>query len=159
MFDLFHSLYYQYKHVRLSACRLVFHHLLHLADSIRLFGPPNIFWSYIMERFVGTLGPLVHSRLNPYNNLANAALLMEQLRQIKYTHVPFERRNPNREEDDDDDGAVGGHLGKGKVTKLKPHQRTLLARAYTAGRTLRGEGHGVSFGMICPENFYSSSHI
>lgn len=89
-----------------------------------------------MERYVGALGPLVHSRVDPYNNLANSAHLVEQLRQIKFTHEPFKLPESDDESNDSDDDVPARHLGKGRSTKLKPHDRSLVASAHAARLTL-----------------------
>ena len=59
---------------------MVIHMLLHLPHSKTEFGPPSGYWSYVMERFVGILGPMVHNRRFPDANLARAAEISSRLR-------------------------------------------------------------------------------
>lgn len=78
-----------------------------------------------MERFIGILGPLVHSRVDPYNNLANIALLSEQLRQIRFTHEDF-RLNPEQELSE----AQAGLYGTGHPVVLTAREMADLGNAY-----------------------------
>lgn len=116
--------YYKYDYERLSACRMVFHHLLHVAECIRRFGPPTGYWSYAMERFIGILGPLVHSRVNPYSNLATTALMLEQLRQIRFTHEDF-RLNPSESSE-----LKPGLRGVGRPVILTAREKADLVQVY-----------------------------
>lgn len=121
--------YYRYEAERLPACRLVFHYLLHLAHCIKLHGPPSGYWSYVMERFVGLLGPLVHSRIHPYSNLANSALLDEQFRHLHYRCKNFDL--PSSENDPSDEQTEKlGLLGLGKVVKLSANLLRVLRAGY-----------------------------
>ena len=40
----YERLYYRYQLQRISACRVTFHLLLHLTDSLRNCGPAWVFW-------------------------------------------------------------------------------------------------------------------
>lgn len=75
-------LYYQHDYQRLPACRLVFHQLLHVASAVRDFGPLPVYWSFVMERYVGILGGLVRNHSSVNQNMAQSALLMEQRRHV-----------------------------------------------------------------------------
>ncbi|KAL1914421.1 uncharacterized protein VTP21DRAFT_8939 [Calcarisporiella thermophila] len=68
----------------LSAHRIVFHYLLHVADSIQDYGPPWSFWQFPMERYCGMLIPLVRSKTHPYVSLTNQVKLREQLNHIQF---------------------------------------------------------------------------
>jgi hypothetical protein len=75
-----------------------FHYLLHVADTIENCGPCWTSWQYPMERMCGMLLPLVHSKSNPYVNLANNIILTEKINYLSYI-VPvynqiFTKKNP-----------------------------------------------------------------
>ena len=76
--------YYQYKKSRLGACRMCFHYLLHVADSICECRPPCRYWQFPMERMCGMLLPLVNSRQNPFENLAKNLSIIEKFNYLKY---------------------------------------------------------------------------
>ncbi len=61
-----------------------FHYLLHVTDNIKDCGPCWTSWQYPMERMCGMLLPLVHSRSNPYVNLANNIILTEKINYLSY---------------------------------------------------------------------------
>lgn len=63
---------------------MTFHYLLHITDNIKDCGPCWTFWQYPMERMCGMLLPLVHSRSNPYVNLANNIILIEKINYLSY---------------------------------------------------------------------------
>jgi hypothetical protein len=69
---------------RLSACRICFHYLLHVAESIENCGPTWCYWQFPMERFCGMMLPLIHSKLNPYINLSKNVTLIEQLNHTQF---------------------------------------------------------------------------
>lgn len=121
--------YYRYEVERLPACRLVFHYLLHLAHCIRLHGPPLGYWSYVMERFVRLLSPLVHSRINPYSNLANSALLQEQYREILYMYEGFDLPFSAADNPSDKYDEKLGLLGVGKPIRLSTYTSQQVLRA------------------------------
>lgn len=73
----------------MPACLLVFHHLLHVAETLRLFGPLGSTWSFVMERYIGILGPIVRSRKLPAQNLANTCLMINRLNQIPYIYANY----------------------------------------------------------------------
>ncbi|KAL1916147.1 uncharacterized protein VTP21DRAFT_6151 [Calcarisporiella thermophila] len=64
--------------------RVAFHTILHIAESIREFGPPWVFWQFPMERYCRMLKAHVRSRSNPYNSLITQINLLEKL-----NHIPF----------------------------------------------------------------------
>ncbi|KAL1918887.1 uncharacterized protein VTP21DRAFT_2909 [Calcarisporiella thermophila] len=68
----------------LSAHRIVFHYLLHVADSIQDYGPPWSFWQFPMESYCGMLIPFVRSKSHPYVSLTNQVKLREQLNHIQF---------------------------------------------------------------------------
>lgn len=70
--------YYRNDDQRLSACRISFHYLLHVAESIKYCGPSWTHWQFPMERMCGILQPLVKSKIKPYSNLANTLTLLQQ---------------------------------------------------------------------------------
>ena len=69
--------YYQNDGQRLAACKISFHYLLHVADSIKYCGPSWTHWQFPMERMCGILQPLIKSRIKPYSNLANMLTLLQ----------------------------------------------------------------------------------
>ena len=76
--------YYQYKKSHLGACRICFHYLLHVADSIHECGPPCCYWQFPMERMCRMLLPLVNSWQKPYENLVNNLSILEKFNYLKY---------------------------------------------------------------------------
>jgi hypothetical protein len=50
---------------------IVFHLLLEIQKSIELLGPPDTFWMYVFERFVGRLSRKIKDRGHPNKNLLN----------------------------------------------------------------------------------------
>ncbi|KAI8849318.1 hypothetical protein BC829DRAFT_189497 [Chytridium lagenaria] len=60
-YKFYESEYYQYKEEYLSACRSVFHYILHIPDVIEQMGPMWSYWQYPIERLIGMLQPLLKS--------------------------------------------------------------------------------------------------
>lgn len=79
--------YYQRDDRRLSACRISFHYLLHVADSIKYCGPSWTHWQFPMERLCGILQPLIKSRIRPYSNLANTLTLLQQFYMLPFFSI------------------------------------------------------------------------
>src|SRR5579862_5051423 len=77
------SCYYRNDPARLPSCLSTFHALIHVADSIRDCGPPYIFWQFPMERFCGSLLPMVTSRLHPYTSMVKNVTLQYQAEYLK----------------------------------------------------------------------------
>ena len=75
--------YYQYNITRLPACTSCVHALLHLPMDIRRTGPVWINWSFVMERYCGTIVRAVKSRSKPYTALSRRLLHQAQIAQIK----------------------------------------------------------------------------
>lgn len=91
--------YYQNDDQHLTACRISFHYLLHVADSIKYCGPSWTHWQFPMERMCGILQPLIKSRIKPYNNLANVLTLLQQFYMLPFFSISnaiFEER-PSKE--------------------------------------------------------------
>ncbi|KAF8342857.1 uncharacterized protein EI90DRAFT_2964679 [Cantharellus anzutake] len=63
-------IYYQFSAQRLSTCPLMLHVLLHIPYDIRNNGPPCNNWTFIMERWCGSLLPAIKSRKEPFTCLA-----------------------------------------------------------------------------------------
>ena len=61
-----------------------FHYLLHIAESIKDFGPCRRYWQFLMERVCGMLILLVKSQKHPYASLWNNILLNERFNYLKY---------------------------------------------------------------------------
>lgn len=61
-----------------------FHYLLHVAESIKDFGPCRGYWQFPMERMCGMLIPLVKSQIHPYANLWNNLVLNERFNLLKW---------------------------------------------------------------------------
>jgi hypothetical protein len=79
--------YYQNDDQRLAACKINFHYLSHVADSIKYCGPSWTHWQFPMERFCGILQPLVKSRIRPYSNLANTLTLLQQFYMLPFFSI------------------------------------------------------------------------
>lgn len=76
-------IYYQDNPERLPTCTLPLHALLHIAQSIRRWGPVWCYWAFPMERYGGhELKPGVTSRRFPYSSLDQYILRKTRLRQI-----------------------------------------------------------------------------
>src|SRR6266498_1426582 len=63
---------------------ILFHYLLHVAESIEDFGPCRGYWQFPMERVCGMLIPLVKSQKHLYASLWNNILLNERFNHLKY---------------------------------------------------------------------------
>ncbi|KII89568.1 hypothetical protein PLICRDRAFT_84231, partial [Plicaturopsis crispa FD-325 SS-3] len=74
--------YYQYREDRLSACPLVIHGLLHVADDIAYCAPSWATWCFGLERMCGFLGSGLKSRSQPWANLRNRVLRRAYLGQL-----------------------------------------------------------------------------
>lgn len=85
IFITFISHYYENKALRLRACTLPIHALLHLADDIETMGPVWCYWAFPMERYCGALARANKSRSYPYESLNRHVLQVAQLSQIKLT--------------------------------------------------------------------------
>ncbi|KZT63405.1 hypothetical protein DAEQUDRAFT_680476, partial [Daedalea quercina L-15889] len=72
--------------MRLSACPVTIHALLHVADSILLSGPVWASWSFPMERYCGILRPAIRSRRFPFVALDNYVADTAQLAQLKVVY-------------------------------------------------------------------------
>src|SRR5258708_19439441 len=59
-------IYYQFKSNCLSACPLTAHALLHIPNDIRNNGPPCMNWTFMMERWCGSLLPAIKSWKKPF---------------------------------------------------------------------------------------------
>jgi len=68
----------------MSAMKLCFHYILHVADSIHNTGPCWSTWQFPMERTCGMLQPFTKSRLHPYKNLTNHVYLLELYNSLYY---------------------------------------------------------------------------
>jgi hypothetical protein len=80
-----------------------------------------------MERYCGMLGPLVHSRLHPYRNLTNSALLLEQLRHIDLTYESYALKPSGSETAVN---ASGDFVGAGQQTVLTPAEQRVFRDGY-----------------------------
>ncbi len=76
-------MYYNHDPLRVSACPLTVHALLHIAPSIREIGPQWAAWAYPMERYCGDLKKNVKSRRHPYVSLNNYITADAHLKQIE----------------------------------------------------------------------------
>jgi hypothetical protein len=47
--------YYRYEYARVRTWHPVYHHLLHVADSLEWFGPTCLYWQFLCERVCGVL--------------------------------------------------------------------------------------------------------
>lgn len=75
-----------------------FHYLLHVAESIKDFGPCRGYWQFPMERMCGMLIPLVKSQIHPYANLWNNLVLNERFNLLKYKTEFYKHIFPQEEE-------------------------------------------------------------
>lgn len=79
-------MYYQLSPARLPMCPVTLHALLHIPDGIIDSGPVWVSWAFPIERFCGTLSPVVKSRRFPYASIDRHLTETAQLSQIKLTH-------------------------------------------------------------------------
>jgi hypothetical protein len=76
-------IYYQDNPQRLPTCTLPLHALLHIAQSIRRWGPVWCYWAFPMERYGGhEVKPGITSRRFPYSSLDQYVLRKTRLRQL-----------------------------------------------------------------------------
>src|SRR5260370_25731911 len=59
-------IYYQFKSNHLSTCPLTAHALLHIPNDIQNNGPPCMNWTFVMERWCGSLLPEIKSWKKPF---------------------------------------------------------------------------------------------
>ena len=78
-----HRYYWQYKTDRLGAMRLTIHGFAHIPDDIIDTGPIWSTWSWLMERYAGSLLPAVKSKKKPNAVLARRVKNLAQLSIIK----------------------------------------------------------------------------
>jgi len=79
--------YYQNDDQRLAACKISFHYLLHVEESIKYCGPSWTHWQFPMERMCGILQPLIKSKIKPYSNLANTLTLLQQFYMLPFFSI------------------------------------------------------------------------
>ena len=77
----------RYESERSFLMRYVFHLALHLADSVRECGPLYATSQFPMERFIGTLAPMIKSNSKPAENLTKHLLLLEKLKICEWRGV------------------------------------------------------------------------
>lgn len=127
-------LYYKLDYNRLAACRLVFHQLAHVAQTIRDFGPLPVTWSFVMERYVGVLGRSVRSNLHIARNMANNAFLMTQQRHIsmKFDLTEDNKRRSNASMISIINDGTSALLPPATRVELSDAQMRMLLAAYKA---------------------------
>ena len=79
--------YYQNDDQHLAACKISFHYLLHVAESIKYCGPSWTHWQFPMKRMCGILQPLIKSKIKPYSNLANTLTLLHQFYMLPFFSI------------------------------------------------------------------------
>lgn len=82
----YERLYYLNKALRLRACTLPLHALLHIADDIETMGPVWCYWAFPMERYCGALARAHKSLRYPYESINRYVLQVAQLSQIKLSY-------------------------------------------------------------------------
>lgn len=80
----FEWLYYQYKLSKISSCTKQVHGLLHLSMAMRVCAPNHIHHQYTMERTVGTIKAMCHSRSSPNRNLS-----LQMLERERFQYLPL----------------------------------------------------------------------
>ncbi|CAB5181446.1 unnamed protein product [Rhizophagus irregularis] len=85
--DYYEREYYQNNGQRLAACKISFHYLLHVANSIKYCGPSWTHWQFPIERVCGILQPLIKSKIKPYSNLANMLTLLQQFYMLPFFSI------------------------------------------------------------------------
>jgi hypothetical protein len=75
--------YYCNQSVRLSACPLTLHALLHIAWGIRVAGPVWSYWAFPMERECNNLLCSIKSRRHPYESINTFMIATAHLDQIR----------------------------------------------------------------------------
>jgi len=76
-------LYYQHDPLRVAACPVTIHALLHIAPSIRVAGPVWAYWAFPMEHYCRELLPNIKSHRHPYKSLNHYVTTWAHLMQIK----------------------------------------------------------------------------
>ncbi|KIL55189.1 hypothetical protein M378DRAFT_53490, partial [Amanita muscaria Koide BX008] len=93
----YEKLYYKRDPLRVATCPITVHALLHIAPSIRAMGPVWAYWAFPMERYCGTLGPIIKSRRHPYKSIDHYVTACAQLTQTKLLYnvqeLSFKRPN------------------------------------------------------------------
>ncbi|KAG8725154.1 hypothetical protein FRC09_007143 [Ceratobasidium sp. 395] len=79
----YERLYYRYQRGRLRACTLPIHVLLHIADDIENMGPVWAYWSFPMERLIGSLSYANKNLRFIWASFDRHVLEITQLSQIK----------------------------------------------------------------------------
>eukprot|EP00170_Pyropia_yezoensis_P000706 contig_3357_g707 len=70
--DSFYKLVYRGLPERLRICPFMFATLLDVVTTIRQCGPIWCYWQFPLERYIGTLPPMIRSRSRPHKALVNA---------------------------------------------------------------------------------------
>jgi len=73
--DAFYKVVYRGIPERLRVCRFMFAVLLDVVPNVRQCGPIWCYWQFPLERYIGTLPPMIRSRSRPHEALVQA---MEQ---------------------------------------------------------------------------------
>lgn len=81
--NVFYSLYYKHDPIRVAACPLTIHALLHIAPSIRIMGPVWAYWAFPMERICGDIGRNIRSWRFPYKSIDHYVASHAQLTQVR----------------------------------------------------------------------------
>ena len=166
-FNGYEKLYSRYNGERSFLMRYVFHLVLHLADSVRSCGPLYGTSQFPMERFIGTLGPMIKSNSKPAENLTKHLLLLEKLKICKWRgfysssmgkRVKIRKRltSSTRLQLDSDDNprpelARYAFLGPSKVEKLSKREIFLLKRYFHKAEVFDSENSIEDFEQECKE--------
>ncbi|KIL56887.1 hypothetical protein M378DRAFT_62534, partial [Amanita muscaria Koide BX008] len=78
----YEKFYYKYDPLRVAACPITVHALLHIASSIRSSGPVWAYWAFPMERHCGEILPYIRSRRYPYKSIDHYVTARARLSQI-----------------------------------------------------------------------------
>lgn len=95
--------YYQGNSEFLSMCTLTVHAILHVADDIENNGPCCYNWSWVMERWCGSLAPAVKSRFRPFASIALRQRHRAELQSVglRYHLTDLLSLDPLADDDDD----------------------------------------------------------
>ena len=132
----YEKFYYQYDELRISACFLTFHLLLHLHESILDCGPAWVFWQFPCERMCGMLKPMIKNRSKASRNLSLKILYQEQFNHLplatpSWKHPPRHQILASSNYTNDIDGHTYSFLRPRIYAKLLPEEITHLVKYYT----------------------------
>ena len=143
-FNHYEKWYFRYEPERASLMKYVYHLLLHLADSTNAAGPLGSVSQFTMERFIGSMTPMIRSTEKAVENISRSLLALEQLKifrlsigklggrksQMKHHGAVSSNRRYQVDHNEFPQYRRYAFLSPQKKGKLSPRETYLLRKAY-----------------------------